>query len=100
MGLQTYVITPRGEFTDGAARDLLHDVRRRGGFVLMVMNTSCVIAVDDSQFPAIASHPQVSFMGPVTLNPNGIAARALQQHFVHNLSRQIEPGSNETAQGP
>lgn len=106
MGLQTYVITPRSEFTSDSARDLLHHVRRSGGYVLMVMNSSGVIAIDDSQAPVIARHPQVSFIGPVTLNPNGIAARMLQNLFAQNLSRQIDPGNSanagvsETAPGP
>lgn len=100
MGLQTYIITPHGEFTDDSARDLLHHVRRSGGYVLMVMQTSSVIAIDDSQMPAIGRHPQVAFIGPVTLNPNGIAAQMLQRLFAQNLSRQIEPGGGENAQGP
>jgi hypothetical protein len=100
MGLQTYIITPRDEFTSDNARDLLLHVRRSGGYVLMVMNASSVIAIDDSQMPVIARHPQVSFIGPVTLNPNGIAARMLQNLFAQNLSRQIDPGGGETAQGP
>lgn len=103
MGLQTYLITPHGEFTNGGARDLLHHVRHHGGYVLMVMNNSGVIAIDDSLMPAIARHPQLKFIGPVTLNPNGIAARSLQNLFAQNLSRQIDvgdPNRGKTAQGP
>ena len=62
--------------------------------------SSGVIAIDDSQMPVIAHHPQVSFMGPVTLNPNGIAAQMLQNLFAQNLSRQIDPVDGENAQGP
>jgi len=100
MGLQTYLVTPRGEFSDGAARELLHHVRQNGGYVLLVLKTSSVIAIDDSRITTIEAHPRVAFVGPVTLNPNGIAARALQQHFVQNLSRQIGPGDGGMPQGP
>lgn len=100
MGLQTYIITPHSEFTTDSGRDLLLHVRRSGGYVLMVMNNSSVIAVDDTQMQTIARHPQLSFIGPVTLNPNGVAAKMLQTVFVQNLSRQIDPVGGDTAQGP
>jgi hypothetical protein len=43
----------------------------------------------------VARNPLVEFLGPVTLNPNGVAAGILARIFAENLSKQIEGGASD-----
>jgi len=90
MGLQTYIITQNGEYSLDSSRELQLFVRQRGGYILMVTRTGPIILIDDSQAHALAGHPLVGFIGPVTLNPRGVAADILQRIFAENLSKQLE----------
>jgi len=56
----------------------------------MATRTGPLIGLDDSQLPAVSKHPSVGFIGPVTLNPRGVAAEQLQQIFAENLSKQLD----------
>src|SRR5215813_7014791 len=90
MGLQMFIITQNGEYSLDSSRDLQMFVRQRGGYTLMVTRTGPIILIDDSQAPAVAKHPLVGFIRPVTLNPSGVAAEILQQIFAENLSKQLD----------
>src|SRR5258706_15618996 len=89
MGMQVYVIAQRGDYTPETSRELQHVVTKSGGFILMVTRNGPIIAIDDGRASSIARHHLVEFMGPVTLNPRGVAAETLKQIFAENLSKQL-----------
>lgn len=93
MPMQMYIIAQKGGYSPDTARDLIGLVRQCGGFVLMTTRTGPLIALDDTALPTVAKHPLVAFIGPVTLNPRGIAADRLQRIFAENLSKQISVDS-------
>jgi hypothetical protein len=94
MATQIYIVTLRGGYTPESSRDVQRLVRGSGGYILMVTRTGPVIAIDDSRAPVVARNPLVEFLGPVTLNPNGVAAGILTRIFAENLSKQIEGGAS------
>ena len=87
--MQVYVIAQRGEYTPESSRELQHVVKNSGGFILMVTRNGPIIAMDDTRAGSVARHHLVEFMGPVTLNPRGLAAETLKQIFAENLSKQL-----------
>jgi hypothetical protein len=89
MPMQMYIISMKGQLTQESSRAVQHEVRNRGGLILMVTRTGPLVAIDDAQVPAVAAHPLVKFMGPVTLNPRGVAADRIQRIFAENLSKQL-----------
>jgi hypothetical protein len=92
MSMQMWMVVQRGGVQDPASsRELQHFVRERGGFVLMVTRTGPLVALDDAVAAEVEQHPLVEFMGPVALNPRGIAADRLERIFAANLSRQLDP---------
>lgn len=88
--MQMYIIAQKGGYSPDTSPQLIRFVRECGGFVLMATRTGPLIALDDSQLPAVSKHPLVGFIGPVTLNPRGVAAEQLQRIFAENLSKQID----------
>ncbi|HZP00763.1 MAG TPA: hypothetical protein VFD30_10755 [Terriglobia bacterium] len=90
MALQMYIVALRNGYSEEASRDVQRLVRQCDGYILMVTRTGPLIALDDSKAGVISKHPLVGFMGPVTLNPRGIAAERLQRIFAENLSKQLE----------
>jgi hypothetical protein len=98
MALQVYIVTLRGEYTPESSRDVQRLVRANGGYILMVTRSGPIIAIDNSRAALVARNPLVDFLGPVTLNPNGVAAETLTRIFAENLSKQIDGGvSNNPA---
>jgi len=97
MGLQVYIVSPRGECTPEVSRDLQHHVRGCGGYILMATRNGPIIAIDDGRAPLVARHPRVDFLGPVTLNPKGVAAETLTRIFAENLSKQLHGGAGTGA---
>jgi hypothetical protein len=91
MSMQMWIIVQRGGVDDASSRTLQHFVREKGGFILMVTRTGPLVAIDDTAAPEIEKHPLVEFMGPVALNPRGVAAERLERIFAQNLSRQLDP---------
>ena len=89
MSMQMYIVTFKGGFSQHASRDVQRQVRALGGFILMVTPSGSLIAIDDSRVAQISRHGAVAFVGGVSLNPKGLAARHLQQIFAENLSQQI-----------
>ena len=94
MATQIYIVTLRGGYTPESSRDVQRFVRGSGGYILMVTRTGPIIAIDDSRAPVVARNPLVEFLGPVSLNPNGVAAGILTRIFAENLSKQIEGGAS------
>ena len=93
MATQIYIITLRGGYTHESSRDVQRLVRGLGGYILMATRTGPIIAIDESRAPLVGRNPLVEFLGPVTLNPNGVAAGILTRIFAENLSKQIEGGA-------
>jgi hypothetical protein len=89
MGMQMWIIEQKGEYTPESSRTLQEFVHEHGGFILMVTRTGPLVALEDSKAAVVEKHPLVAFMGPVQLNPHGIAARQLQQIFAENLAKQL-----------
>jgi hypothetical protein len=90
MSMQMWMIVQRGEVTDDSSRQLQHAVKALEGFILMVTRSGPVVALDDAVAPQLERHPLVEFMGPVQLNPRGLAADRLERIFAANLSRQLD----------
>jgi hypothetical protein len=79
-----------GEFSQPLSRNVQHRVRECGGYILMVMKTGLIVALDDSKVNAVQSHPDVRLVGGVTLSPTGYAGERLRKIFAENLSKQIQ----------
>jgi hypothetical protein len=84
-----YMIALEDELTDETSRDIQRAVRAHDGFILMVTRTGPLVALEEPAAQALADHPLVRFIGPVTLNPRGFAAQRLEAIFAKNLSKQI-----------
>ena len=85
-----WMITQRGEVTEETSRELQLWVRRCGGLLLMATRGGPIVALSDDDAAKVEKHPLVEFMGPVALNPRGIAARRLEHIFADNLSKQLD----------
>jgi|ERR1700746_48981 len=96
MGMQMFIITFKGAFTQEASRSVQQHVRKLGGLILMVTPNGPLVAIDDSKAAAVTQHPSVGFMGGVSFNPRGKAAQELERIFAENINKQIkisgEPG--------
>ena len=90
MAMQMYIVAFRGAFSQDTSRSVQHCVKQHGGFVLMVMKTGIIVALDDALVSEVEKHPEVKLVGGVTLNPRGYAAERLQRIFAENLSKQIQ----------
>jgi hypothetical protein len=84
-----YMIAMKGTVTEDSSRELQRFVRKCGGFILMSTQSGPLVALSEEQAAAVGSHPLVGFMGPVHLNPRGLAAGHLQQIFAENLEKQL-----------
>lgn len=85
-----WMISQRGDVTDDSSRELQRWVKECGGLILMMTRGGPLVALEDEDAKAVERHPLVEHMGPVQLNPNGLAARRLEQVFAQNLSRQLQ----------
>ena len=90
MAMQMYMVAFNGEFSQPMSRSVQHRVRQSGGYILMVLRTGLIVALDDAQVSVVQGHPDVRLVGGVTLNPSGYAADRLRRIFAENLSKQIE----------
>jgi len=89
MGIQMYMIAVKDELTHDTSRELQRAVRAHDGLILMVARTGPLVALEEQAVGALADHPLVRFIGPVSLNPRGFAAQRLEAIFSENLSKQI-----------
>jgi hypothetical protein len=97
--MRMWMIAQRGEVTDDTSRELQRWVRECGGLILMMTRNGPLVALDDEDAPAVERHGLVEHMGPVQLNPHGLAAKRLEQVFAQNLSRQLELAGSTDADG-
>jgi hypothetical protein len=98
MPVQMWFIAQKGEVTDDTSRELTRAVREQGGLILMMTRTGPLVALDDDAAPLVERHPLVGLMGPVSLNPRGLAAERLQHIFAENLSKQLDLAAFEEAE--
>jgi hypothetical protein len=98
MPFRMWFIAQVGEVTDGSLRELCTAIRELGGVILMNTRTGPLVALDDDVAPAVEQHPLVAHMGPVALNPHGLAADRLQHIFAENISKQIDLAALEDAE--
>jgi hypothetical protein len=90
MGIQMYLVQPRGESDEESRATIAESIALRDGFVLMATSHgSLIVAFDEQHVAAIRAHPMVEFVGGVTLDPNGPQAAALQRVFAENVARQL-----------
>ena len=89
MNVQMYMISVKGTLTEDTSREIQRFVRKCGGLILMSTQTGPLVALSDEQAAVVANHSLVGFMGPVHLNPRGLAAGHLQQIVAENLSKQL-----------
>jgi hypothetical protein len=85
-----YMVAFNGAFSQPTSRSVQHRVRECAGYILMVMKTGMIIALDDSKVGELQRHPDVKLVGGVTLSPTGYAAERLRRIFAENLSKQLE----------
>lgn len=97
--MRMWMIAQRGEVTDNTSRELQRWVRECGGLIMMMTRSGPLVALDDEDAPAVEGHRLVEHMGPVQLNPHGLAAKRLEQVFARNLSRQVDLASLTEADG-
>ena len=95
MGMQMYFVIFKNAYSDDMSRQVQQFVRQRGGLILMVTRNGPLVGLEETQVAAVAKHPLVSFVGPVTLNPQGFAADRLQRIFAENLSKQLQLSSHD-----
>jgi hypothetical protein len=88
--MRMWMISQRGEVTDDTSRELQRWVKECGGLILIMTRSGPLVALDDEDAPIVEQHSLVEHMGPVELNPHGLAAKRLEQVFAQNLSRQID----------
>jgi hypothetical protein len=98
MTIRMYFVATNQRLTDETSRDLQRFVRDRGGLILMVTVNGPIVTLDESQAPMVEQHPLVQLVGPVNLNPRGVAAAELQRIFEHNLSQQLTVAPAKPAQ--
>ena len=90
MPLQTYLVhcTPACD-TEGV-RLVAAWVRDSGGLILMATRQRVlIIAIDDARVEVVRKHPAVNFVGGVTLDARGEAARQLHAVFSAHLALQL-----------
>lgn len=90
MAMNMYIVTFKGGYSEEASRAVALQVKRLGGFILMVTRNGPIVAIDDSQAAALNRNPSVEFVGGVSYNPKGVAAKELHRLFVENASRQVQ----------
>jgi hypothetical protein len=90
MPVQMWFIAQKGDVTEQTTRELTRAVREQGGLVLMMTRTGPLVALDDNVAAIVERHPLVGLMGPVSLNPRGLAVDRLQHIFAENLSKQLD----------
>ena len=94
MPLQTYLIVCRSAADIEAMKSIAQHVRGEGGLILMATRQgTLVVAFDDARLPAVKRHPLIEFVGGVTLDARGTAARELHRVFTEHLVLQVRgPG--------
>jgi hypothetical protein len=89
-GLESFIVRPSQDAPDGVLERLAEQVNLMGGLVLMATGSgSLVVALPRGGKERLSADPHVALVGGVTLQPDGRAARALQERFAMNAARQL-----------
>jgi hypothetical protein len=90
MAVQMYLVQPRNSGDERMREAIAEFIAWHSGFILMATSYGSIIAaLDEVYVDKLKSHPEVDFVGGVTLNPEGRAAAELQQLFAHNVALQL-----------
>jgi hypothetical protein len=90
MAFQMYFIRPKAGVPETANEQIADFVAGHGGYILMTTSRgSLIVGLDDEYYEALRVHHLVQHAGPVTLNPEGKAAKELQRIFATNMARQM-----------
>jgi hypothetical protein len=88
MAVQMYLVHPKGD--DEHREALAEFIAMRQGFILMATSTGSLIAAfDDAYLESVREHSCTEFVGGVSFNPEGAAAKKLQRLFAHNVAQQL-----------
>lgn len=85
-----YMVSLKSEFTPDLLREVQEHVRQCGGLILMATRNGPLALIPPANVAAVVGHPEVGFVGGVTLDPSGFAAERLQRVFLDNLSKQLQ----------
>lgn len=96
--MQMYIVTFKDEYTPDISRGVQEHVRQCGGLILMATANGPLVLLPPAGVPVVAKHPQVGFVGPITLDPSGFAAERLQRVFLENLRKQLAPNKTDRAE--
>jgi len=90
MPLQTYIVSCAAPAEIETIKGVAQLIRDQGGLILMATRQGrLVIAFDDARIEAVRKLRGVDFVGGVTLDPRGAAARQLHAVFTSHLAVQV-----------
>jgi hypothetical protein len=86
MVFQLYLVQPKPRSKLQDIQQIAEFIVKRKGIVLLVTNSGSLIGgFDDQLLQTVKGHPQVEFIGPVTMDPNGIFAKRLAKFLKNPL---------------
>ena len=89
MSFQAYLVNCSGGQIE-LLKSVAIQIRALDGLILMATRQGTIIAAfDDSQVERVRRVSGVTFVGGVTLDPRGEAARELSQVFAAHLAHQV-----------
>lgn len=89
MAMQAYLVHCT-EGTVGTLKSIATQIRSLNGLILMATRQGVLIAAfDDAQVERVRKIGGVTFVGGVTLDPRGQAARELNAVFATHIARQL-----------
>jgi len=91
---QMYLVRRRDGSGADANLEIARHAAEHGGLLLMATRTgSLIVAMPEGGKEVLDRHPEVGFVGPVSIDPNGRAAKALRSHFARNVGAQLAASS-------
>jgi hypothetical protein len=89
--MELFLVRARDHAPDDASQDIADHAARHGGLILMATESGSLIIgmPPGTGKETLERHPQVGFVGGVTLNDRARGARALKQQFAINAARQL-----------
>jgi hypothetical protein len=97
---QMYLVRRRDGSRDEANVEIARHAVAHGGLLLMSTRTGALIlGMPAGGKEILANHPQVGFVGPVSIDPGGRAARALRSHFARNAAAQLVAAASASPAG-
>jgi hypothetical protein len=88
--MEMLLVRPRDGAPPGVDEQIAEWTATHDGLILMATAAgSLVVALPRAHKEQLRAHPLVGFVGGVTLQGDGKAARALKQRFAENAARQL-----------